>query len=778
MTKFSWTVPLLLCGLGSLLPTLAKAQQRGREPHLAYAYPAGCQRGTTREIVLGGQHIKNVEEAFVSLSPSDRQDVHVEILDWYRPLTKGEYQALRRKLQEGRTRLIDELKQQGENREPTEQMVAQYVAVTTEDLREMQIHRDREADIRRQPNEQLDEQLRIRVTVDDDADIGKRELRVLTDAAMSNPLWLHVGHWPERLEVELNASAVQEALTELPAVVNGQITPGDVDRFSFHASKGMSLVLRVDAREVIPYLADAVPGWFEAHLRLLDQHGKALQVANSFYFRQDPMMLFEVPEDGVYTAEVRDSIYRGREDFVYRLTVGAIPVVTSIFPMGARVGSSADITLAGWNLTKTDLTVQTMPRANYRPIMNCRVRHDDGIESQFQIRVDQWPEAFDNEPNQTRQQATKVSWPVTINGRIDHPGDIDVYQLEGAGRLVAEIEARSLGSPLDSMLHLIDKSGATIAKNDDHEDLTQSLLTHHSDSRISAVASSHSTLYLIVSDAQNRGGQDHGYRLQIRQPKSDFDLRVTPSNIVSGPGRTVPITVHVMRQDGFDDEIEVNLIDPPEGFRLSGNRIPAGTNSLKMTLTLPRRLNPATSSGRDNLYRLRMQGQAWGRGSPKLIREVIPAEDMMQAFIWHHLLPVEHWSVMISQRAASTVPFELLLPPSNRRDFGIRIDRKKETHLPIAIQSKLFKADNFQLELIDPPAGLVASIVETPAGPAIRFRADGEASDLGKTSAQRGNLLIGVFEEGVAKPSPSNPSPKPRRIDYGLLPAIPYQLVD
>ena len=46
-------------------------------------------------------------------------------------------------------------------------------------------------------------------------------------------------------------------------MINGQIMPGDVDRFSFRARKGMRLVAIGAMRELIPYIADAVPGWFQ-----------------------------------------------------------------------------------------------------------------------------------------------------------------------------------------------------------------------------------------------------------------------------------------------------------------------------------------------------------------------------------------------------------------------------------------------------------------------------------------------------------------------------------
>ena len=73
------------------------------------------------------------------------------------------------------------------------------------------------------------------------------------------------------------------------------------------------------ARELIPYISDAVPGWFQATLGLTDSQGREVQYADHFLFHPDPVLYYEIPEDGDYTLEIHDSIYRGREDFVYRI---------------------------------------------------------------------------------------------------------------------------------------------------------------------------------------------------------------------------------------------------------------------------------------------------------------------------------------------------------------------------------------------------------------------------------------------------------------------------
>ena len=197
----------------------------------------------------------------------------------------------------------------------------------------------------------------LKITIAPDAEPGERELRLGTPAALSQPLVFCVGQLPEFDKPEplrrqpiaarqrprnanvQKAAAPVESRIHLPCVVNGQIMPGGVDRYRFQARKGQRLVIAATARELIPYLADAVPGWFQAVLSLYDSQGHEVAYADHFRFHPDPVLLYEVPKDGEYVLQIRDSIYRGREDFVYRITAGELPFITGIFPLGGPAGA-------------------------------------------------------------------------------------------------------------------------------------------------------------------------------------------------------------------------------------------------------------------------------------------------------------------------------------------------------------------------------------------------------------------------------------------------------
>lgn len=743
---------LLAVAVAALGASPAAAQPGANEPHLAYAFPAGCQQGVSVEIVIGGQHLQQVKEAAIAGG-----GVQLKVVKWYRPMTRGEFNDLRMKLDETRKKLEEQ------GGQPSEAEVAKSAGVTDEQLREMEIYRQRDRDEKRQPNEQLEEELTIEATVASDAAPGKRELRLLTESAVSNPLWIQIGVLPEVRETEPNDAAPDAAIDRLPIVVNGQIMPGDSDAFTFDARKGMHLVAIAGARDVIPYLADAVPGWFQAVLELTDAEGREVSYADSRYFSQDPVLSLEVPRDGRYTLRIHDSLYRGREDFVYRLTVGEIPFVTSMFPLGAPSDEKTTIQLEGWNLTQTTLETAKFSFRQYRPVRWFTVPQADGLSVKVPLQMGLLKEVLDREPNNDRSAAQDVSIRTIVNGRIDAPGDEDVFHVSGSGGRVAfEVHARRHGSPLDSMLTLTDAHGKELAFNDDFEDKTQSLMTHHADSHLVASLPA-SGAYLHLTDAQGNGGKEFVYRLYVRVPEPDFELRVTPGTILARAGAITPITVHAMRQDNFKEDIEVALVDAPPGFSLAGNVIPGKSDRVQMTLTMP-------ASAPKGPIVLEMAGRARGKGAGGWVtRTVAPAEDMMQAFIWHHLVPVEDWAVIVSGNPGPKPPFEISLPAPR-----VSLPHGGKIYLPVRLASKDIAPDDLHVELKE-PKGVTAEIaIDAMGAVAVKLTVDAEKAEAGL----QGNLLLSAHRMTTPSPTADNPNPKPWRTDYGYFPAIPYEIAE
>jgi hypothetical protein len=463
------------------------------------------------------------------------------------------------------------------------------------------------------------------ITVEPDAKPGRREIRVITKRGVSNALPFYVGQVPEvarkpmktcQLPVLGKESLAQrkrppeeeELRVTLPCTVNGQIAPGEVNRYRFPADKGQRLVLQVQARDLVPYVADGVPGWFQAVLKLYDANGREVAYNDDFRSNPDPLIYYEVPEDGEYVLTINEALFRGRESFVYRITMGELPFVTSVFPLGGRAGESLDIELEGWNLERTGMAVPL--DGGVRGKQWIAATSGEFVSNFLPLALGELPECLAQEPNDQPATAQKVTLPVIINGRAELPGDWDVFEVEGtAGQtIVAEVHARRLGSPFDSFVKVTNEQGQIIALNDDHYDAASGLNTDHADSYLMVTFPADGKYFVHIGDTRQHAGTDHAYRLRISHPQPDFELRMIPSRICIRSKEAANLTVFAIRKDGFTGPITLSFQDLPEGFESSG-------------ATLGSRSRSRRAGAEDQPYRVGRAGQpdrgrhGEGRGS-------------------------------------------------------------------------------------------------------------------------------------------------------------------
>jgi hypothetical protein len=123
------------------------------------------------------------------------------------------------------------------------------------------------------------------------------------------------------------------------------------------------------------------------------------------------------------------------------------------------------------------------------------------------------PVTREKEPNDGFPQAQKIRIPHVVEGVIDRPRDVDVFQFEGkAGQKIdCEVLAARYGSPLDSILTLYDGKGREIASNDDMEATT--------DSRLIVTLPNTGAYYLTLIDANDSGSFIHVYRLVVKESR-------------------------------------------------------------------------------------------------------------------------------------------------------------------------------------------------------------------------------------------------------------------
>jgi hypothetical protein len=263
------------------------------------------------------------------------------------------------------------------------------------------------------------------------------------------------------------------------------------------------------------------------------------------------------------------------------------------------------------------------------------------VSNQMPFAIDTLPEAFEKEPNNDLRHAQKMTLPVMINGRIDRPGDWDVFQFTGKANqsIVAEVYARRLDSPLDSVLKLTDATGKVLAFNDDHEDIGSGLNTHHADSYLMAKLPADGVYYVHIGDIAHHGGEEYAYRLRISEPQPDFELRVVPSSINLRSKSAASVSVYVIRKDGFNSAIKLALKDAPAGITAA----PVTLSPTQAVVGLAVRTTLATTP---EPFTLRIEGRATV-DKKEIAHEAVPAEDRMQAFLWRHLVPARTLAALV-----------------------------------------------------------------------------------------------------------------------------------
>ena len=767
---------MILAVIMTLFLADAWSQTGEKPPYIGYLYPAGGRQGTVFQIKAGGQNLKGVDNVYIS-----GEGVSAKVVQYMRPLTNEQKRELQKRIREIRQKLTAQ-KMPGkrltekENKPPrpikkgaesTTETVAlpDYPLLRNLDnmsLKDLKIVEEEYLNTKK--NQQgkgvLAEIVLIEVTIEADAATGDREIRLGAPAGLTNPQRFQVGLLPEICEEEPNdpnEPVIQ--LIDIPSTLNGQIKPGDVDRFRFKAKSGQNLVFEVQARSLIPYLADAVPGWFQPVLTLYDTKGNELAFDDDYRFNPDPVLFYKVSKDDEYLLEIRDSIYRGRDDFVYRITAGEVPFITGIFPLGGREGVPTTGAITGWNLDARQVTLDTQPGGD--SLRHITLRQNKWLSNKVPYMVNDLPESLETEPNDTITHAQAISLPRIVNGRIEKPGDIDTFKFTGkAGdELVAEVYARRLQSPLDSLLRLTNEKGRLLAFNDDFEDKASGLETHHADSYLSARLPEDGVYIMEISDTQNKGGDAYAYRLRISPPQPDFALRMTPSTINVPAGGIVCIDVYAIRKDGFDGDINMEMKDPPKGFKLSGGRIPSGRENVRMTLM-------ASMKPLNQPVALNMEGQAQ-IGGENIVRPVLPSENMMQAFAYYHLVTSQELMVDVIKTTRRAMNMELV-----GKD-GIEIPAGGTCQVAYKLPPR-FALKDIQMQLNEPPKGIsLRDVFIKPGSLTFLLEADGKAAKAGL----KDNLIVEAFTERDKVRKDGKKTGEKQRISLGVLPAIPVEIV-
>ena len=499
--------------------------------HIGFLMPSGARQGTTVDIIVGGQAFWGISGAVVSGS-----GVEVESVKVIRSLPIPDGQQRRyivNVLKNFHKGIKDEVKKP-ENTESWRKHEFYDRLTELNDCERDILYRflfvPRNS---LQASPAIAGRIIIRLKIAADAAPGERELRISSrNGTLSNPLKFFISETPEfKEEFFPFPPAVQKPVSfTIPGNLNGQITPGETDSFTFQAEKGEKLCFKLIGRYLKPFIGDGVPGHFQAVMEVVDKNKRTVAYADDYFFDPDPVLAFTVPDNGEYTLLIRDALYRGREDFVYRVL--------------ARKGE----------FPLPQLQVPDIPQV---PVIN-----------------------------QSEAEKAPVKFPALISGTLlNEKPDSYTISLKKNETAIVELFARRLGSPLDGVLKIFDKKGKMLVFNDDTERIKAGIILHNTaDPQIIFTAPENGIYTLSIEDVSKAYGEAYKYFLRIDKKRAVFAVYTTPSFKLLSSGTSTPVKVIAERFGQYDGEIKLR-VKSPAGIKITGaDSIPAGTASAVITL--------------------------------------------------------------------------------------------------------------------------------------------------------------------------------------------------
>jgi hypothetical protein len=421
--------------------------------------------------------------------------------------------------------------------------------------------------------------VKLKLTVAADAALGVREFRIATSHGVSSVGQLLVVDDPVVQESGDNNTPAKANPISPPCVVCGRIEAAeDVDYFKFHAEAGQTFTFEVHCARLQDKIHD-LQKHADPMLTLYDAGGRELAANDDFYFA-DPLLAYTFAKAGDYFIQVRDSKYDGDPRWVYALSVTDRPYLTHVYPMAANPRQSVSVEPVGSaRLLKPRLTL-TAPAA---PGVHEVPFDIDGKKTNpTTLIVSPLPQVLEQEPNDTPEQAQRITIPCGVNGRVGVKRDLDHFVFKATkGKAVRfEVKARRFGTPLrsalDSVLDVMTPKGQVLATNDD---------AVGKDAALVFTPPADGDYVVRLRDLHSRGGDTFVYYLECDWARPDFTLRCDCDKAMIGPGSSTAWYVHVTRLNGFDGPVRLDVKGLPKGVTVNACTVPATMTQGLLVLT-------------------------------------------------------------------------------------------------------------------------------------------------------------------------------------------------
>ena len=399
------------------------------------------------------------------------------------------------------------------------------------------------------------------VKIAKDALLGVRRWRVNTSQGVTPRMKFVVGDLPEVIEEEIDGEPIPTGV-QLPVTINGRIFPReDVDIWTFDAEAGERFSCEVNAARIGSPL--------DSRIEIRSPDGSVL-TENVDGLGIDSFVQFVAPKAGRYECRIHDIEFGGLQHYVYRLTIRKGPYLKSVYPLGGQRGDSVALQLSGSDLPTEQATV-AVPKDSDRQL---NLSLPNVAPNNVTLVTGDLPEHLEVEPNDSpdavEPEAVSAKSGIVFNGRIDKPGDIDLFHFsaEAGKTLLLEVQSSRLGTELDSVLSVLSSDGKQLKENDD-------LAGGIPDSRVVWKVPNGASFFVQIRDQfDHRGGSRFAYRLSISEVSDQhFELKLPVDSVNIEQGAETKLKIGIDRTYGFKGEVELSVEGLPEGVTADSVKI-------------------------------------------------------------------------------------------------------------------------------------------------------------------------------------------------------------
>jgi hypothetical protein len=460
--------------------------------------------------------------------------------------------------------------------------------------------------------------VKMKLTIAPDAALGVREFRLASALGVSSVGQLLIVDDPVVIEKLPNNTRDKAQSVPVPAVVCGKIRAAeDVGFYKFRVEAGQTLTFEVYGARIQDKIHD-LQKHADPMLTLYDAAGRELAANDDYYFA-DPMLSYTFAKGGDYTLQIRDSKYDGDPRWVYALLVTNRPYVAHVYPMAGNPGQEIPVEPVGSaKLAQPKASLRVPKELGLTPV---QLDVAGGKTNPTAFVVSSLPQVLEQEPNDTPEQAQRVRIPGGINGKIGARRDLDHYVFQATkGKAIRfEVKARRFGtmlqSSLDSFIDIMTPKGQVLASNDD---------LFGKDAGLVFTPPADGDYVLRIRDLNSKGGDGFIYHVEGDFARPDFTLRCDPDKAMIGPGSSTAWYVHVVRQNGFDGPVKIDVKNLPEGVTVNPLTIPPSMTQGLLVLT-------AAGDAKRDAANVEMTGTATVKtdtGEETLVRKVTANQEI------------------------------------------------------------------------------------------------------------------------------------------------------